>query len=187
MATNALPHEDRQAQLQLLVLGIAVALSAVAVAWLLVHDRSGDRSFAGTAPQLVTTAQLQSLAHASSTPIYWAGPRPGYAYELTETASGRVFVRYLPKGVVAGDRRASFLTVGTYPDARGFASLERAAARADTNSVRLPHEGIAVIYKRAPTSVYVGQRGRDVQVEIYDPLPENARTLGLSGDVVPVG
>ena len=45
------------------------------------------------------------------------------------TGSGRVFVRYLPQGVSAGDPRAGFVTVGTYPDASAYANLERAARR----------------------------------------------------------
>jgi hypothetical protein len=32
-------------------------------------------------------------------PVYWAGPRPSYTYELTRTSDGRIFVRYLPTGV----------------------------------------------------------------------------------------
>ena len=36
------------------------------------------------------------------------------------TTSGRVYVRYLPRGAAAGDPRAGFLTVGTYPGVDAF-------------------------------------------------------------------
>lgn len=75
----------------------------------------------------MTQAQLERAAAVTKASVYWAGTRRGFSYELTE--SGCVFVRYLPHGVAAGDRRARFLTIGIYPDPHAFRNLERAARR----------------------------------------------------------
>jgi hypothetical protein len=60
---------------------------------------------ATTVAVIVSPAQLARFAALSTTPVFWAGPRPGVSYELT-SLSGRVYVRYLPRGVAAGDQRA---------------------------------------------------------------------------------
>jgi hypothetical protein len=109
-AENA-PHAHRAQLAQLAVFAAAVAVAAVVVGWLLIHGKGDTRSRA-SGPALVSQTQLEELASSSTEPIYWAGPRKGFSYELTRTADGRTYVRYLPHGVPAGDRRAEFLVVG---------------------------------------------------------------------------
>jgi hypothetical protein len=53
-------------------------------------------------PTAVTRTGLASLAASVGHPVYWAGPRANVTYELTQTADGRIFVRYLPKGTPVG-------------------------------------------------------------------------------------
>ena len=131
----------------------------------------------------MTQAQLERSAAATKTSVYWAGARSGFSYELTVTANGRVFVRYLPHGVAAGDGRARFLTIGTYPDQHAFRNLERAARRPKTLSVRLDGGGLAVISEKTPTSVYMVYPGAKYQIEVFDPSGDNARRTALSGSI----
>ena len=67
----------------------------------------------------VTPGGLQTLVGALQRPIYWAGEEPGKTYELTQSADGKVYLRYLPHGVRVGTQKAE-LTVGTYPVASAF-------------------------------------------------------------------
>jgi len=187
--SEALTRPRRHAQEQWLptvAMGVAVLLSAALVGWLLLRDDGSSAARPiGAAPTLVSQEQLTRIAQAADGPIYWAGPRVGYGYELTVTPGGRVYLRYLPEGVAAGDSRAGFLTVGTYPDSHAFATLQRGSQRSDTTTLQLPHGGLAVVSQRAPKSVYLAYRGAQDQVEVFDP-EGNARRLVTDGAVVPV-
>lgn len=187
MSENVLqPQRVSYEQLTVAVLGIAVLLSAAVVAWLLLRRETAPAVTAPTGgPALMTQAQLESAAAATKAPVYWAGARSGFSYELTITTSGRVFVRYLPDGVAAGDGRARFLTIGSYPDPHAFTNLERAARRPQTVSVGLDGGGLAVISEETPTSVYVAYPGAKYQVEVFDPSGDNARRIALSGSIKP--
>jgi hypothetical protein len=134
-------------------------------------------------PLVVSPAALAGFAAALGRPIYWAGPASGYTYELTETSTGNVYVRYLPSGVRAGDKRATFRVVGTYPYTGALAALE-AVPKAHRD--RLPGGGIIVSTAADPKSVHIAYPGVDYQIEVYDPTPGRAREIALSGRIQPV-
>ena len=46
-----------------------------------------------------------------------------FAYELTRSADGSFYVRYLPAGAKPGDPRPEFLTVATYSVPAGLSML----------------------------------------------------------------
>jgi hypothetical protein len=177
----------RQSHLQLVSLGLAVVMAATVVTWLLLRDRR-DMAFAvkGGGPTLVSQAQLERLAKSVGHPVYWAGARHGFRYELTTTTPGRIFVRYLPDGVAAGDPRPDFLTVGTYPGPRSFADLKRAANRDGVAWVGLDHGGLVVFATRNTHSAYLGHPGEKCQVEVFAPSSDMAQKLVLAGAIVRV-
>ena len=174
----------------LAVLAVATAIATAIVIVLLVH-RPGTTSPSLPAPNggptLVTQAQLQRLAASSSEPVYWAGPKPGFSYELTRTSSGRTYVRYLPSGVRAGDPRPSFLVVGIYTQPGSFNDLQRAAKQPGALSLKVDGGGLVVFSSSRPTSVYLGYPGKKFQVEVYAPSGDTARSLVLAGKIRPVG
>jgi hypothetical protein len=172
----------------LMALGVAVAAAAIAVAMLLLrgHDGSSSLPALNGGPALVSQAQLEQLAASSDHPVYWAGPKAGYSYELTRTSSGRVYVRYLPAGVKAGDPRASYLVVGTYTQPGSFANLQRAAKAHGALSLRVDNGGLVVFSSSKPTSVYLGYPGAGYQVEVYSPSADNARSLVLADKIQPI-
>jgi hypothetical protein len=178
----------QRGRLTLVVLAIAVATAAAVVMLFLLH---GGRSAshlpaANSGPAIVSQAQLEHLAAATNHPIYWAGPKAGYSYELTRASDGRIWIRYLPRGVKAGDPRPGFLVVGTYAQAGSFAYLKHAAKKADSVSLALDHGGIALFNAARPTSVYFGYPRANYQVEVYDPSADSARQLVLAGEIIPV-
>lgn len=182
----------------------AAALVALAV-WLVmsVRDQSGHngprhiaqtpsaatpRSHAGAVPSSGSGATLLPLAALRRAgrrhpTVYWAGPRAHLDYEFTVTAGGRTYVRYLPKGVKAGDPRPKFLTVGTYVVPHPLADLRRAARSHDAETTHLPGGGLALMDRSDPTSAFIAKPGWKAQVEVYDPKPGMAMGLILSGAV----
>jgi hypothetical protein len=129
-------------------------------------------------------AKLRTLAAARGRPIYWAGTRPRTTYELTNVPGGRVYIRYLPRGVKVGATKP-YLTVATYPLARAFADTRAAANR--SYAVKVPIKGGIAFYTKArPTSVYVAFRGVDEQMEVFHPSARSARALVASGQIRPV-
>jgi hypothetical protein len=168
-------------RLTLLVLGLGIGVAALVVVWLLASGGgSKAKPVANGRPTIVSQAQLVHFAGTLDYPVYWAGPKPGFSYELT-AADGRVWVRYLPAGVKAGDPRPNFLVVGTYKQADAFSGLRRAAKQHDSVSEHISDGGLMVYNSARPTSVYFSYPGVKYQVEVYAPSPETARSLVTVG------
>lgn len=189
MVTPRRPARADQEQLQtLLALGLAVLTAACVVGWLLFSHRSdATPTKMASGPALVTADELASAAHTLGRPLYWAGPRDNWSYELTVTKSGRAYVRYLPRGAKAGDPRSSFLTVGTYPGENAYANLKKVSTGPAVHSNLLPGGGLMVAPKSLPKSVYLAYPNADYQVEVYNAAPGAARRLTINGLVKPVG
>ncbi len=134
-------------------------------------------------PQLVSPAQLSEFAGAAEIPVYWLGERVGARYELTETAAGRIYVRYLRGDAVAGDPRSSFVTVATYPSEDGAAKLRRAARSGDGARLSRAADGATLLAAPASPSAYLAYPGGDVQVELYSSVPGQALRLASAGAV----
>ena len=164
---------------------VALGLAAFFVGWL-VMNRGDETAPAASGATATSEAELRSFAESASHPVYWAGPKDGFTYELTRTTDGRVYVRYLPEGTQVGDPRARFLTIGTYPRAGAWAELKRAARADGAVSLKLERSGLAVFSDARPTSVYFGYPDAKYQVEVFHPSASEARRLALAAQVVPV-
>lgn len=169
-------------------LGAVVAIVVVVAvgAWLLLRDGDGDSSNGSSLPSAATASDLRELAGGKDIPVYWAGARPGFSYELTETDKGNIFIRYLPPGVKIGDRRPNFLTIGTYPYENAYETLLKAGARPGASMKRIAGGGIVVTSEQNPKSVYLALPKQNYQVEVYDPSPARAQRLATSGRVRPI-
>ena len=183
------------------VLALAIAIGFVV--WLLVRNdddnspktvtttavTTGTRTVPGARSLLVaaTPQRLAALAKAARHPIYWAGRKPNTTYELTETRDGRIYVRYLPRGVKIGDRRAAYLIVATYPVKNAYKAVQTAAKENGATTFRVKGGGLAVYNSSAATNVYFAYPGSQFQVEVFDPKPNRARRLVASGAIRPVG
>jgi hypothetical protein len=170
---------------------IAVALAAGFLVWLFVikdDDNDGSSQSSGTAnaAHTASAAEITDLATTLDYPVYWAGALPNRTYELTKTGSGRVYIRYLPKGVAVGDRNPDYLTVGTYPQSNGYAAVRAAARRPNTISRQATGGALIVFDRTHPRSTYFSFPGARFQVEVFDPKPGRARRLVLSGRITRV-
>jgi hypothetical protein len=172
----------------LLVAGWAAVVAAAMVVGAAVTFVGGDEDSTAipagvpvaTSPQL-----LSKFAATHDTPVYWAGGLPARKLELTTTHEA-TFVRYLPKGVSAGDPRATFTTIATYRLPSAYATAAERRTQPGMASRKTPGGGLAVWSRQKPTSVYVAFRGVPHLVEVYDDRGREALELALSGRLRPV-
>jgi hypothetical protein len=172
---------------------IAVAIAVAFVVWLLVRGGDSNTPGAGststgqaTGPAAATTDELLALSDDLGHPIYWIGEVPNRINELTRTSDNRVFIRYLPKGVPVGIRQAAYTIVGTYPVDNAYKVLQGLAKKPDESSFSAPSGGFAVYSTTQPNNVYLAYPGSNLQIEVYDPSPQQARRLITSGQVAAV-
>ena len=183
-------------------IGAVLALAAAAglIAWFFINRSDDSTSTSGTTTSLGETtptqttatsipaaafsaADIAQISRSTGQPIYWAGPKAGFRYELTKTSTGKVYVRYLPKGVEVGDPRAAFLIVATYPFPGAYNALRKVSRG---HLIPLAGKGIAAVDQSYQKSVHLAFPGVQYQVEVYDPSPATARRVAVSGDVSPV-
>jgi hypothetical protein len=170
-------------------LGAAAALAVAAgviVFWLVSSHGSSSPSPSAPSvkPVALSASALRTLARLVPEPIYWAGPRKGYLYELRRTEKDDIYIRYLPPGVGAGAKGAKFLVVASYPFTGALDALEKVA---HGKGIRLRGGGLALVDQSYPKSVHLAFPNVDYQVEVYDPSPSRAREVATSGEVRPAG
>jgi hypothetical protein len=167
---------------------IAVALAIGFVVWLVaIRGGGSSKSTTSIGATAASPDRLRALAKDVGHPIYWAGPAENMTYELTKTSSGRIFVRYLPKGVPVGTSRSGYTIVGTYPVDNAYDVLNELARKSGESSFPAPRGGFAVFGKTTSTNIYLAYPDeKNVQIEVYDPSPKQARSLIDSGRIAPV-
>ena len=172
------------------MIAAAVAIVAI-VAVIAASVLGGDGEESRAAPERAQAAgvsldELQTTAASIPHPVYWTGPQPGRTYELTRTADGRTYIRYLPEGTKVGSARGDFLTVGTYPQEDALETLRATAKTQGAELMPLESGGYAFQDVNRPTSVYAAFPGLDLQVEVFDPGGAQARELVRDGRLAPL-
>ena len=170
------------------VIGGAVALallSALVVWWLLVRDRDDGVPGAPVGqPVEMSESELLDFGRAQALPVYWAGARNNTRYEVTRTAGGRIYLRYLTGDARPGDPRPRFLTIGTYPQQNAYAVVG-AAGRRRGYTARTTQSGALIVHsRRRDTNVYFTFPNAGFQVEVYDPNPRRALSMVRRGQIV---
>ena len=113
----------------------AIATTAVTVLLLAGCGGSGGSDSSSSSPtspgaaEIVSPDSLRETASEAATPIYWAGEQDETELELSQPEKDRTYVRYLTGSAEAGDKKADFLTIGTYAQPDAVASLRRQAKR----------------------------------------------------------
>jgi len=132
-----------------------------------------------------TPAAMKALERKVNHIIYWAGPVSGDTYELSRTAGGSVYLRYLPAGVPVGSSKP-YTTIGSYPVANAYAATKALSERVGSIVINVGGGGVAFYNLSRPTNVYLAYPGENVQVEVYDPSPSHAHELVASLAITPV-
>jgi hypothetical protein len=141
------------------------------------------------APRAATESDLKTISGVLGQPIYWAGPKPRYTYEIRQGQDGSTFVRYLPPGTPVGAKglsSAPFLFIATYPLSDAYAAIVRASKRKGSVAVKIPNKGLAVYATKRPARYYFAYPGSKYQVGVFAPNAKVARKLVLGAQVVPV-
>jgi len=150
----------------------------------------GLRGTATNAPAAVPTAasraELTALATSLGHPVYWAGPRVGYTYEVTQDSSGKVFIRYLPPGVAAGSSK-QFLTVATYPFPAALGAIQALDKSGQGSTIQLSGGGLAHVDPKYPKNIHLAYPDSDYQVEVFAPSAAAARRVVSSDKISAVG
>ena len=163
---------------------LCVALLALGATW---STGCGDDSPAAGEARIVSAEELGDFAASADFPIYWLGERGGAEIELSEEASGRVYVRYLDPGTEPGADKAAFLTVGTYPSEDGVAEMRRAARSGDgTVAARTDDGAVLLVDPSSSKSAHLAYPDAGPQIEVYSPRPGQALRLASRGAVRPV-
>lgn len=146
--------------------------------YLLISNSNNDGDLAKIQGKVALSEQeLKDVVAAKQLTVYWAGPQAGAKYTLIATTPGISYVRYLPGGVGLDDTKTLFRAIGTYVQKNAY-SVSVTAGKAEGNAGFINSDGNAVFYSKArPSNVYVGINGKDIQVEVFDPVVDQA--LGL--------
>ena len=173
---------------------IAIALAIAFIVWLIVRGGGGGSSSETTAstptlpavgPTIVGVTQLGTSADKAGHQVYWAGPIANKSYEFTQTPKASIYIRYLPQGTRAGSK-ALFPLVGSYPVTDAYKVLQSLAKKQGEISFPAPGSGIAVYSTKSPTNIYLAYPNSNVQIEVFDPSPKQARAMITSGQIAPV-
>jgi hypothetical protein len=164
--------------------GVAVAVIAGVIVFVFA-DRIGSGSTPTTsaapiAPVALNASGLRKIGVLARQPIYWAGPKEHYLYELKRTADGSVYIRYLPPGVNAGAPGNNYLIIATHPFKGALDALEKVA---NGRGISVPDGGLALVDGRTAKSVLVVFPKVDYQIEVFDPSPKKALEIATSGQL----
>lgn len=158
---------------------ILVAILIVGGFFIIRNQRSGNDLAKIQGKVALSASELRDIVVAKKITAYWAGPQDGAKYTLIATTPGVAFVRYLPGGVGLNDTKTLFRAIGTYAQKNAFA-VSTAGAAANGNVGFVNADGNAVFYSKVrPSNVYVGIKGKDIQVEVFDPVVDQAIGLVL--------
>jgi hypothetical protein len=146
----------------------------------------GGLTSGSNTPVAMSVKGLGTLARSLGHPIYWAGPKPGYTYEVTRGSGGQVYLRYLPPGVTVGSPKA-FLTVATYPFPRALQALEALTSQKGVTPIPLPDGGLGLRYSSYRKSIHLAYPGSSYQVEVFSDSPARVLRLVKSGRVGTIG
>lgn len=161
-----------------IVVAFVIVVLGVGGYLLISHKVNSGGDLAKIEGKVALSAQeLKDVVVAKKLTVYWSGPQSGAKYKLIATTPGVAYVRYLPGGVGLNDTKTLFRAIGTYTQKNAYA-VSLVAGRADGNVGFINSDGNAVFYsKMRPTNVYMGIKGKDIQVEVFDPVVDQA--LGL--------
>lgn len=127
----------------------------------------------------VDEKELKSVVAANHLTVYWVGPEKGAKYVLNAAVLSSISLRYLPQGSSLSDATATYREVGTFTSPNAFAVTQKAGTL--PNGVGFVNvDGNAVYYdSRDAKNVYIGIKNKNIQVEIFDPRPDQSLAAAI--------
>lgn len=178
-------RRPRRGMVVAVLLAALVAAGGAFAAVQLTRDDAPALPAAG-APALLTARVLAAVTADVGHDVYGVAAPAGTRPEITRGSNGEVWVRYLSEAAKIGDKRADYLTVGTYPRSDALAAAKAAASGDRQRSVELADGGVMLWSIERPESVYAASPGSNLLVEVYSPDAARARALISDGAVAPL-
>lgn len=127
----------------------------------------------------VDANELRDVVIANHLTVYWVGPEKNAKYVLNAAVLSSISLRYLPAGSSLTDTSATYREVGTFTSPNAFAVTQKAGTL--PNGVGFVNvDGNAVYYdSRDAKNVYIGIKDKDIQVEIFDPRPDQSLAAAI--------
>jgi hypothetical protein len=128
--------------------------------------------------QTIDEKQLRTVVVKAGINVYWLGPKRGMKYVINTSQATEISLRCILPTTSSGANEL-YYDVGTFVSKDAFALTQEAAKQ--PNGVGFVNaDGNAVYYdSRDPKNVYIGLKNADIQVEIYDPRPDQALAAAL--------
>lgn len=133
-------------------------------------------------PAIVTKEELLDQSKAFGFPVYWNDVMPDTQIELTVTADGKFYVRYLPTGVEAGSKD-KFLTIATMYDPNAYATLQGLTAQAGARWSTYAGGALAAAASETDPNIYFAYQGYPLLIDVYSPDPAFGWKLVDAGSV----
>ena len=130
-------------------------------------------------PQTLDADHLRSLVISKGLAVYWLGARGGATYVLNTSIAGGVSLRAIDNSSGSSDPIQTYYEIGTFVTQNAFEITQKAALQPyGVGFINV--DGNSVYYDtRDPKNVYVGLKGADIEVEIYDPRADQALAAAL--------
>lgn len=182
MSENS-PVEKRSSLLRRVLLAILALLLTAGLVfggfYLGTHNKKPNQTLLMQGRIALSEKGLRDVVLKNNLTAYWVGPIPGDSYSIFVPKSGVAVVRYIPAGASVTDASPDFRLVATYVQKGAFATTQAGGLK-EGNLGFINIDGHAVFYVKArPTNVYVGIKGKNVQLEIFDPDQDQAVALSL--------
>ena len=132
----------------------------------------------------VDAKELRNVVLANHLTVYWVGAEKNSKYVLNAAVLSSISLRYLPVTASVTDTTATYREVGTFTSPNAFAVTQKAGTL--PNGVGFVNvDGNAVYYdSRDAKNVYIGMKDKDIQVEIFDPKPDQAMASAIMSNQV---
>jgi hypothetical protein len=127
----------------------------------------------------VDAKELRDVVLANHLTVYWVGAEKNSKYVLNAAVLSSISLRYLPASSSLTDTTSTYREVGTFASPNAFAVTQKAGTL--PNGVGFVNvDGNAVYYdSRDAKNVYIGIKDKDIQVEIFDPRPDQALAAAI--------
>lgn len=175
------PTEPKKRKLRrrLLIIFLVIISVAAAGLYFVNYSKQPDQTQLMQGQIALTEKGLRGVVLKNNLIVYWTGPIAGDRYSIFVPKPGVAVVRHIPAGASVSDTSLNFRLVATYVQKDAFATTQAGGLKPE-NLGFINIDGNAVFYVKArPANVYVGVKGKDVQLEIFDPGQDQALALAL--------
>lgn len=137
--------------------------------------------------RVMTEAQLRETVDSNHLVVYWDRTEKGSKYLLDTIEANVIVLTILPASGDTNQTRATYPQIATYDVKDAFQAVLAGGGNPDVAGF-INGDGNSVFYSELdPENVYVGLRGRDVELQIFDPSPGVSLAIAREpGRLVPI-